>query len=205
MSDYYDLGNHGWAITTAAPDAQLWFDRGLNWTYGFNHEEAIRCFERAIEADPDCPMAHWGLAYAAGPNYNKPWEAFDPVDLAATVGACFLAVGRALALRDTASPAERALITALGARYQAPEPPAQVEELAGWVDAYADAMRAVYRDHGDDLDVATLFAEALMNRTPWLLWDLATGAPKDGASTSEAQAVLERALETPACCTCTST
>ena len=68
MSDYYDLGKHTRTISTSSADAQMWFDRGLNWTYGFNHEEAMRCFEFAIEADPDCPMAHWGLAYAAGPN-----------------------------------------------------------------------------------------------------------------------------------------
>ena len=198
MSEYYDLGNHRRAISTTSPDAQRWFDRGLTWTYGFNHEEAVRCFEQALTADPDCPMAHWGLAYAAGPNYNKPWIFFDPVDLAATVGKCFLATERALALLDNASPAERALITALGARYQAPAPPDLVEDLAGWDDAYADAMRAVYRDHGDDLDIAALFAEALMDRTPWQLWDLVTGGPKYGASTSEARQVLERAQEDPA-------
>ena len=129
MSDYYDLGNHGRTISTTSPDAQLWFDRGLNWTYGFNHEEAIRCFEQAIIADPDCPMAHWGLAYAAGPNYNKPWEFFVPVDLAETIGKCFLATERALSLLDNASPAERALITALAARYQAPAPP---EDARSW-------------------------------------------------------------------------
>ncbi|HEY8601171.1 MAG TPA: hypothetical protein VIL85_22255 [Thermomicrobiales bacterium] len=198
MSEYYDLGNHRRAISTTSPDAQRWFDRGLAWTYGFNHEEAVRCFEQAIAADPDCPMAHWGLAYAAGPNYNKPWIFFDPVDLAATVGKCFLATERALALLDNASPAEQALITALGARYRAPAPPEPVEDLAGWDDAYADAMRAVYRDHGDDLDIAALFAEALMDRTPWQLWDLATGGPRDGASTIEARQVLERAQEDPA-------
>lgn len=198
MSDYYDLGNHGWAISTTSPEAQLWFDRGLNWTYGFNHEEAIRCFEQAIVADPDCAMAHWGLAYAAGPNYNKPWEFFVPADLAETVGKCYLETERALALRDNATPVERALIDALAARYQAPAPPEDRRELTGWVDAYADAMREVYRTFGDDLDVATLFAESLMNRTPWQLWDLSTGEPKDGASTGEARDVLERAFENPA-------
>ncbi|HET8632433.1 MAG TPA: hypothetical protein VFL91_33825 [Thermomicrobiales bacterium] len=198
MSDYYDLGSHTRAISTTSPDAQRWFDRGLAWTYGFNHEEAMRCFEQAIAADPDCPMAHWGLAYAAGPNYNKPWEFFDPVDLAATTERCFRATERALALLDKASPAEQALITALGARYQAAIPPDPADDLAGWVDAYADAMRAVYRDYGDDLDIAALFAEALLNRTPWRLWDLPTGEPKEGASTDEARRVLERALEHPA-------
>jgi tetratricopeptide (TPR) repeat protein len=199
MSDYYDLGNHCRTISTTSPGAQLWFDRGLNWTYGFNHEEAIRCFEQAIIADPDCPMAHWGLAYAAGPNYNRPWKFFRPPDLAATIGRCYLATERAMALLDKASPAERALITALTARYQASAPPDDPKELDGWVDAYADAMRAVYRDYGADLDIAALFAEALMNRTPWLLWDLTTGMPCAGASTDEARQALERALEDPAC------
>ena len=198
MSDYYDLGNHGRAISMTSPEAQRWFDRGLNWTYGFNHEEAIRCFEQALAADPDCPMAHWGLAYAAGPNYNRPWKYFSPPDLAATIGRCYLASQRAIELLDRANPAERALITALGARYRAPAPPDHAEDLVGWVDAYADAMRGVYRDFGDDLDIAALFAESLMNRTPWLLWDLTTGEVGDGASTVEARQVLERALEHPA-------
>src|SRR5690606_7317167 len=72
----YDLGAFSRPIGTSSPEAQVWFDRGLNWCYGFNHDEAIRCFERAALADPDCAMAKWGIAYAAGCNYNKPWEAF---------------------------------------------------------------------------------------------------------------------------------
>ena len=73
---YYDLGPYTWPISTSSEEAQTWFDRGLMWTYGYNHEEAISCFERALEADPACAMAHWGIAYAVGPNYNNPWEAF---------------------------------------------------------------------------------------------------------------------------------
>jgi tetratricopeptide (TPR) repeat protein len=82
MDDYaYDLGAYQRPVTTRSPEAQTWFDRGLTWCYGFHHEEAIACFERALAADPDCAIAHWGIAYAIGPNYNKPWEAFDPEDL----------------------------------------------------------------------------------------------------------------------------
>ena len=55
------------------------------WAYAFNHDEAIRCFERALDLDPDLAIARWGIAYAVGPNYNKAWEAFDPVDLAASL------------------------------------------------------------------------------------------------------------------------
>ena len=64
----------------------MWFDRGLVWSYAFNHEEAIRCFDRALELDPDLAIARWGIAYAIGPNYNKAWEAFDPVDLGRIAG-----------------------------------------------------------------------------------------------------------------------
>ena len=81
MTGYYDLGSYRRALSTKSPEAQLWFDRGLIWCYGYNHEEAVRCFRRAADADPDCALAHWGIAYAAGPNYNKQWKAFDTVDL----------------------------------------------------------------------------------------------------------------------------
>ena len=77
--DYpYDLGPYSRTVTTTSADAQRWFDRGLNWCFGFHHEEAIACFEKALEADPSCAMAHWGIGYAAGPNYNFPWEMRDP-------------------------------------------------------------------------------------------------------------------------------
>ena len=66
-----------------------------------------------------------------------------------------------------------------------------------WNDNYANAMRDVYRAHGDDHDVAALFAEAIMNRTPWQLWDVKSGTPAAGADTIEAIAVLERAMGRP--------
>ena len=113
MPDYYALGAHTWAVTTTSPDAQTWFDRGLVWTYAFNHEEAIRCYEQAVVHDPTCAMAHWGIAYAAGPNYNKPWEAFDEVDLAASLARARQATADAMAHRTAATPLERALIDAL--------------------------------------------------------------------------------------------
>ncbi len=194
MSDYYDLGEHHRTITTSSPDAQLWFDRGLNWTYGFNHGEAVKCFERAIEADPDCPMAYWGVAYAIGPNYNLEWDMFGPRALVKMVAKAHGATQKALSLIDRATPAERALIEAIQARYPSPAP---IEDCSVWSDAYANAMREVYRDFGDDLDVAALFAESLMNRTPWQLWNLSTGEAAEGADTIEALNVLESAFENP--------
>src|SRR2546423_5217141 len=113
----YDLGHHTWPITTTSADAQAWFDRGLVWCYGFNHEEALRCFRRAAAAAPECAMAHWGEAYAIGPNYNKDWEAFEPSELIGSVATAHAAVGRARELAAAATPVERALIGALAARF----------------------------------------------------------------------------------------
>src|SRR5580658_1637333 len=147
MSDYFDLGTYARDVTTSSAHARLWFNRGLVWAYAFNHEEAVACFERAIEADPGCALAHWGLAYALGPNYNKPWEAFDPADLSSAVSRAFTAPRAAIAAavepaesaeqaepaesaepaeqaeqaeqprRPAATPVERALAHALAARY----------------------------------------------------------------------------------------
>ncbi len=189
--EYYDLGSYGWPITTAEPEAQLWFDHGMAWCYGFNHEEAIACFERALGHDPRCGMAHWGIAYAIGPNYNKPWEAFDDEDKRASLERAHAASAAAREAAAGATDVERALIAALASRY--PASPAE-EDLGPWNDAYADAMRDVHAAHGNDVDVCALFAEALMNRTPWQLWDLVSGEPATGASTREAMTVLETAF-----------
>ncbi len=192
MSGYFDLGTYTREITTSSAVAQAWFTRGLVWAYSFNHEEAAACFEHAIEADPDCALAHWGLAYVLGPNYNKPWEAFDPADLLSSVSRAFAASRAAASLASGGSSVERALVHALASRYPSAEP---AGDGAAWNAGYADAMRSVYQSFPGDLDVAALFAEALMNLTPWALWDTATGEPAEGSGTIEAKAVLERALD----------
>lgn len=191
MDDQYDLGSYSRPITTKSSDAQRWFDRGLIWCYGYNHDEAIRCFRRAAASDPDCAMAYWGIAYAAGPNYNKQWKAFDPVDLKASLETAFTAAGDAAARLEDASDVERALIRALPHRYPVNDPE---QVTAEWNDAYATAMREVHRAYKGDLDVATLFADALMNRTPWQLWNVVTGEPVEGADTLEAIQVLDEAM-----------
>lgn len=195
----YDLGIYHRPITTTSDSAQRWFDRGLVWTYGFNHEEAIKCFERAIEEDQNCALAFWGFAYASGPNYNKPWEFFDDRDFVATVKKADGAAQEARLRVTSASTLERALIEAIQSRY--PSDLSQKhnkEDFKSWNQSYADAMRNVYMQFPDDLDIAALFADALMNVTPWGLWDLNTGQPAPDAHTSEAKAVLEGAFSDPA-------
>ncbi len=194
MDSYYDLGSYSRPITTASSEAQTWFDRGLMWTYGYNHEEALRCFGKAAEADPACAMAQWGIAYAAGPNYNKQWAAFDTLDLRNSLELARKATERALGLLRTASPVEQALIRPLATRYPSDDPS---EVTPAWNDDYAAAMRQAYRSFPADHDVAALFAEAIMNRTPWLLWDIKKGAAAEGADTEEAIAVLEKAMAEP--------
>jgi tetratricopeptide (TPR) repeat protein len=190
MSDYYNLGTYSREVTTQSAEAQLWFDRGLLWCYGYNHDESIACFRRALEFDPHCAMAYWGVAYSSGCNYNKPWEAFDPEDAQRSVTAAYDATQEAMNRLDNVSAFEKALINALRYRYPSSSP---AEDMSPWNDDYANAMRNVYADFSDDLDVATLFAEAIMNRTPWALWDLKSGNIAEGADTAEAIEVLERA------------
>ena len=189
---YFDLGSYSMKVTASSKGAQMWFSRGLVWVYAYNHEEAITCFEKALEADPNCAMAHWGIAYAIGPNYNKPWETFEEDEKPDCITRARQAVTKASELQDQVTGVENALIEAIARRY--PED-ASIEEFAPWNDAYADAMRNVHKKHGDDLDVCSLFAEAIMNRTPWQLWDLPTGEPAEGADTLEAISVLETAFD----------
>ncbi|MEM1162642.1 MAG: hypothetical protein AAGJ28_17060 [Pseudomonadota bacterium] len=191
MSDYYDLGPYSRTITAANEDAQIWFDRGLNWTYGFHHEEAIKCFKTAVEHDPGCAMAHWGIAYATGPNYNLPWHLMDPKGKARTLAKAYDAMQDALANMDGITAPERALIEALQARYPEREP---VEDMRPWDIAYAEAMRTVHKASPEDLDLRSVFVEAMMNCTPWRMWDLKTGGPGKYAMTDEAVAVLDEAF-----------
>ncbi|MEO1775794.1 MAG: tetratricopeptide repeat protein [Pseudomonadota bacterium] len=194
--DYFDVGPFTRPVTTAVPEAQTWFDRGINWLYGFGHEEAIACFQKAAEADPGCAMAYWGISYAAGPNYNLPWHLYDPAGKAAALGAAYDAMKAAEGAMAGATPVEQALIGALGARYPQREP---VDDMRPWDKAYTTAMRSVFEAYGGDREVRTVFVEAMMNETPWKMWDLATAQPNPKAKTEEAMAVLEEAFaEDPA-------
>ena len=159
----FDLGSFTRSASASSHEAQLWIDRGLVWSYAFNHEEAIRCFEQAIAADGRSALAHWGLAYAAGPNYNKPWEAFDAVDLRTSLRRAYDATQRAVDLASAAPEVERDLVEALRKRYPSPDP---VDDLDRWTADYAKAMSEVHASHPGDLDVAALCADALMNVTP---------------------------------------
>ncbi len=188
MDDYYDLGTYSRPVTTKSPAAQVWFDRGLNWLFGFNHAEAIKCFGKALAEDPDCAMAHWGISYAAGPNYNLPWHLYDPQGKAQALAAAYDAMQGALKTAPGATPVEQALINALPLRYPQRE---AIEDQSAWDKAFTREMRKVHAAYRGDLDVASVFAEAIMNETPWQMWDLTTGGVAKDAGTAEAVALLE--------------
>src|SRR5688572_20011048 len=174
------LGTWHHRISTTSPEAQRYFDQGLRLTYGFNHDEAVRSFERATQLDPDCAMCHWGIAYALGPNINLPMEGkTEPRALAA--------IRRAVDLKTRATAGERALIEAMAVRYGEPAGAARAERDA----AYADAMRKVAAKFPADVDAQTLFADAMLNLRPWNQWTR-EGKPQPG--TLELVGVLERAL-----------
>jgi tetratricopeptide (TPR) repeat protein len=177
-----DLGPHRRPITTNSSEAQAYFDQGLTWLYSFNHDEAIRAFTRAADLDPDCAMAWWGVSLGEGPNYNDP----EMTEKRST--AAWEALQKARERIDKTTPVERALIEALTHRYANPWP----EDRSQLEQAYADAMAEVWATYPEDTDVATLYAEALMVRTPWKLYT-EDGEPK--ADTWLIVDTLERAME----------
>lgn len=189
----FDLGAHKKAISTTSSEAQHWFDMGLNWCYGFNHEEGLKCFQRALEHDPHCVMAHWGAAYAAGPFYNYAWCDFTPEQARDCTKLTYNNIQHARRNAHTASDLENRLVEALAMRFQKPHLVSQAE-FDAWDEAYAAAMRRVYYAYKDDHDVMAIFAEAIMTRTPWKLWDVKRGVPPDNADTLEALEVIERSI-----------
>src|SRR5438105_6531920 len=175
------VGNVHYPVQTKNPEAQRFFDQGMAYLYVFNHEAAIRSFQHASELDPDMAMAYWGVALALGPNINldvdsdREKQAYD-------------AVHNAMAHATNAPGKERDMIAALAKRYSN-DPKADLKKLA--VD-YSDAMRALVKKYPNDLDLATLFAESMMDLRPWKFWSH-EGKPAEG--TEEIVSTLESVLK----------
>ncbi len=160
------MGDYHLAVTTGSAQAQRYFDQGMVLAFGFNHREAARSFRQAQALDPECAMCFWGEALVLGPNINAKMDAGDNPR-------AYAAVQQALALADSGGARERALIEAIAARYEK----GASEDRSVLDKAYAKAMGAVARRFPDDPDVGSLYAEALMDTTPWDYWE-ADGSPK---------------------------
>jgi tetratricopeptide (TPR) repeat protein len=191
--DRFNLGLYRRPISTRSAETQRWSDIGLNWCYGFNHEEGTKCFEKALETDPGCAFVHWGIAYAAGPFYNLTWKEHGEAEANSATKRCFEHVQLARANAASASEVERRLIEALACRFQKPHR-VTPQEFDQWDDAYAAEMRVVYANFPDDHDVMALLVEALMMRTVRRLWNLKTGAPAENSDVVEALEVCERSI-----------
>ena len=176
-----NLGTHTFPVTTSSARAQLFINQGMMLTYGFNHAEARRSFTEAARLDPDCAMAYWGLALVMGPNINM---AMDPK----AEPAAYAWLKKAIALKPGVSEKERAYIDALAVRYDG-----QTRRDRTALDrAYAEAMRDLSARFPDDLDAATLYAEAIMDLRPWNYW---TRDYQPYPETLEIMRVLEGVLE----------
>ena len=128
--DHFDLGQYSKKVSTTSKEAQFWFDMGLNWCYGFNHEEGIKCFDKALEFDPDCVMAHWGAAYGIGPFYNNVWRQMSREEADAATRFGFDRLQQARDLADHASPLENDLVEAMARRFQQPNGVSEEEQDA---------------------------------------------------------------------------
>jgi tetratricopeptide (TPR) repeat protein len=178
---FTNLGHLHHPIATKSVEAQKFFDQGLTLVYAFNHEEAIRSFQRAAELDPHSPMPWWGVALALGPNINMPMDE-------AQHKRAYEALQKALALAVDAPENERAYVEALAKRYSS-DPKADLMKLQS---AYADAMRQLVERYPDDPDASTLYAESLMDLNPWGLW---TNDGRPGPQTEEIISVLESVIK----------
>ena len=178
------LGTYHRKITTRSPLAQKYFDQGMRFIWAFNHDEATRSFAKAAQIDRRCASCYWGVALTLGPNYNMPMMSSPR----ARVG--WEAVRRAEMSARRAMPVERALIDAVGKRYRGTGEvdPSNSKPL---LNAYVEAMRAIASKYPTDLDVQTMYAEALMNTNPWKLWN-ADGTPNPG--TEQILGVLRHVL-----------
>jgi tetratricopeptide (TPR) repeat protein len=191
--DRFDLGDHERKISTTSAKAQRSFNLGLNWCYGFNHEEGVKCFQHALDFDPECVMAHWGIAYGVGPFYNNIWRQFSQAEADIATKTAHYHIQQARLFAHTATDLENALVAALAQRFQKPHG-VDGATFDRWDDDYADAMRALYAANPDDHDIAAIFAEAMMTRTAWRLWDVKRGVPATGSDVLEALEVIERSI-----------
>lgn len=177
---FSDLGNFHHPITTDSAKAQRYFDQGMVLAYGFNHGEALRSFKEAARQDPECAMCYWGMALVRGPHLNSPM-ADDQV------GPAWEDLQKARQLASKVSQREQAYIAALAKRYS----DEKVSDRSKLDMAYAEAMRDVMKAYPDDLDAATLFAEAMMDTMPW---DYYTEDRRPKALTTEILSALQSVL-----------
>tara|TARA_X000001036_G_scaffold368472_1_gene354128 strand:+ start:3650 stop:5407 length:1758 start_codon:yes stop_codon:yes gene_type:complete len=174
----YDFGNasnyfFATTITCASEEARAMYVEAFGHMLNYNHEQAIACFSKVTELDPNCAMAWWGIAYCLSSSYN--WSA--------GLGPGYDAIQQAISLKDGCSELEQDLIMALSKRHtkeardNANPAALNMGNSPELNQAFADAMAPLYEKYNGNLDVTAIYVEALMNLNPWTLWnkDASTG------------------------------
>jgi tetratricopeptide (TPR) repeat protein len=174
-----NVGTHTFEVSCQPGSAQAFMNQGLNLAYAFNHAEAGRAFAEAARLDPHCAMAYWGQALVLGPNINAP---MDPTSEATARKF----IDQAMTMKQHVTERERAYIDALALRYTG-----DAKDRTSADQTYAGAMRLMHEQYPDDLDAASLFAEAMMDLRPWNYW-MRDGRPYPG--TEQIGATLDRVL-----------
>jgi len=167
--DFGDASNYSFAndITCKNDETRKMYILAHGHMLNYNHEEAIACFQKCTELDPDCAMAWWGIAYCLSSNYN--WSpglgsGHDPIQ-------------QAMSLRDKCTELEQDLINALAERHSEEARDAADPSVLNMGNspelniAFADAMAPLYEKYKGNLDVTAIYVEALMNLKAWQLWD----------------------------------
>lgn len=67
-------GEVHFAITTANPEAQKFFDQGVAQMHSFWSKEAERSFLQAAQLDPEAPMPLWGVAMVSAGDYRPRFQ-----------------------------------------------------------------------------------------------------------------------------------
>ena len=191
-SAYYPeaLGPLTRKITTNSPEAQKFFDQGMQMMYAFTPLRAARSFRQAQREDPNCAMCFWGEAWAWGPYLNGGMGADDAPRAHENI-----MKAKKLAA-EYADEVERALIEAMSIRYAKEH---DAESRRTMDEAYARAMAEVYQRFPHDLDVGTLYGESLMLLEPRRgRWDVEKPAVQKIHTILES--VLAMDIEHPGAC-----
>ncbi|MDO1558501.1 hypothetical protein Q0812_03555 [Brevundimonas sp. 2R-24] len=148
------FGTGGFKADTDNAEAQTWFDHAMRLRWAFEHEEAVRAFQKAQRLDPNCGMCVWGEAWAMGANlnYNVPQ---------ATQARALAIAERARRLSADAPAWQRKLVDATVRRYRGPPARRAVN--------FARSLERIQRQHPEELQLRTLAADALLmaNRNWW--------------------------------------
>ncbi|MCH2112181.1 MAG: hypothetical protein MK213_04925, partial [Planctomycetes bacterium] len=158
------LGAYQLPISGATEEAQRWFNQGLLYLYGFNHDAAAACFSRAATLSPDSAMTWWGMAHALNLDINQ----FEISEQESAYAVSAIRKAEQLALSRQLTDLERILIQAESARTVHPAPP--LHERGPLDKAYSKILENAWSKHPGEADLGCLFAESLMILQPWAYW-----------------------------------